>query len=139
MGTIRVKDIKLYAYHGCMEEEGKIGSDYVVNVKLKTNLDKSVQTDRLEDTVDYVAIFNIVKEEMGVRAKLLEVVVRRIIDRVMKEHQTVMMVRVNVAKKNPPIGGEVEEVSLERKGKRKEALKNILFTTFAGLASWPSG
>ena len=121
MGTIRVKDIKLYAYHGCMEEEGKIGRDYVVNVKLKTNLDKSVQTDRLEDTVDYVAIFNIVKEEMGVRAKLLEVVVRRIIDRVMKEHQTVMMVRVNVAKKNPPIGGEVEEVSLERKGKRKKA------------------
>ena len=39
----------------------------------------------------------------------------------MKEHQTVMMVRVNVAKKNPPIGGEVEEVSLERKGKRKKA------------------
>ena len=41
MGIIRVKDIQLYANHGCMVEEGKIGSDYVVNVKLKTDLEAS--------------------------------------------------------------------------------------------------
>ena len=69
-----------------MVEEGKIGSDYVVNVKLKTDLEASVLSDRLEDTVDYVAVYNIVKAEMGVRAKLLEVVVQKIIDRVLKEH-----------------------------------------------------
>ena len=40
MGTIRVKNIEVYANHGCMEEEGRIGSDYVVNVKLKTDLNK---------------------------------------------------------------------------------------------------
>ena len=27
MGTIKVNSIKLYAYHGCLEEEAKIGSD----------------------------------------------------------------------------------------------------------------
>ena len=120
MGIIRIKDIELYANHGCMVEEGKIGSDYVVNVKLKTDLEASVLSDRLEDTVDYVAVYNIVKAEMGVRAKLLEVVVQKIIDRVLKEHPSVQSVRVQVAKKNPPIGGEVEEVSVERKGKRKK-------------------
>lgn len=120
MGIIRVKNIKLYANHGCMVEEGKIGSDYVVNVKLKTDLNESVLTDNLEDTVDYVAVYDIVKEEMSIRAKLLEVVVDRIIQRILREHPTVEMVRVCVAKKNPPIGGEVEEVSVERKGRRKK-------------------
>ena len=121
MGIIKVNNIKLYAYHGCLDEEAKIGSEYRVDVSIKADLKKSAKTDDLTDTVDYVHLNHIVKEEMGVRAKLLEVVVQRIIDRVMKEHQTVMMVRVNVAKKNPPIGGEVEEVSLERKGERKKA------------------
>lgn len=121
MGTIRVKNIEVYANHGCMEEEGRIGSDYVVNVKLKTDLNKSVISDDLKDTVDYVAVYTIVKEEMSIRAKLLEVVVQRIVNRIMKEHETVEKVTVNVAKKNPPIGGEVEEVSVEIKGKRKKA------------------
>tara|TARA_B100000768_G_C10924429_1_gene226981 strand:+ start:152 stop:517 length:366 start_codon:yes stop_codon:yes gene_type:complete len=120
MGIIRVKNIRLYSNHGCMVEEGKIGGDYVVNVKVKTGLSKSVETDNLIDTIDYVSIYSIVKKEMSQRVKLLEVVVQKIIDRILDEHKTVQSVRVNVAKKNPPIGGEVEEVSVERKGKRKK-------------------
>ena len=72
MGIIRVKNIQLYTNHGCMVEEGKIGSDYVVNVKLKTDLEASVLSDRLEDTVDYVAVYNIVKAEKIGRASCRE-------------------------------------------------------------------
>ena len=75
-----------------MEEEEKIGSDYVVNVRLETILDKSAQTDRLEDTVDYVALMHC-KEEMCVRAKLLESGCERILDVYLKNTRTVMMVR----------------------------------------------
>jgi dihydroneopterin aldolase len=32
MGEIKVNNIKVYAYHGCLDEEAKIGSDYVVNL-----------------------------------------------------------------------------------------------------------
>ena len=52
-----------------MVEEGKIGSDYVVNVKLKTNLDASVLSDRLEDTVDYVASLQYRKSRNGCTGK----------------------------------------------------------------------
>ena len=118
MGTIRVREIKLHANHGCMEEEKKIGSDYVVNVELTTKLDISAESDKLEDTVDYVAIYSIVKEEMAIRSKLLEVVVERIIQRIMHEHTTVETLNVEVQKINPPIGGEVGYVSVERNRKR---------------------
>lgn len=113
MGKIFLKNIRLYAFHGCMDEEEKIGSDYVVNVVVHINLEKSSNTDALGDTVDYVSLNAIVKEEMGIRAKLLEKVADRIIKRIFKEHLEVSMARVKVAKQNPPIGGNVEEVAVE--------------------------
>ena len=114
MGKIYLKNIRLYAYHGCMDEEEKIGSDYVVNLSVDVDLGTSSETDNLKDTVDYVAIHSIVKEEMSIRAKLLEKVADRILKRVLKEHIEVRLVHVKVAKRNPPIGGNVEEVAVER-------------------------
>ena len=112
MGKIYLKDIRLYAYHGCMEEEGKIGSDYIVNVTIVTNLDRAKKSDALADTVDYVAINRIVKEEMQIRSKLLEHVLNRITNRIMKEHRAVQSTMVRVAKQNPPINGDVAEVAV---------------------------
>ena len=118
MGKIYLKKIRLYSYHGCMDEEKKIGSDYVVNLKVKTDLSASSKSDNLADTVDYVNLYSIVKEEMGQRAKLLETVADRIINRVLKEHPDVIKASVKVAKKNPPIGGNVEEVAVKRELRR---------------------
>ncbi|MBT4869107.1 MAG: dihydroneopterin aldolase [Polaribacter sp.] len=110
MGVIQVNNIKLYAYHGCLEEEAKIGSEYRVDVSVKANLKKSSITDELIDTVDYVHLNHIVKQEMAVRSKLLEEVVKRILNRIFKELSMVEKAKVSVAKLNPPIGGNVEEV-----------------------------
>ena len=118
MGKIYLKKIRLYSYHGCMDEEEKIGSDYVVNLKVKTDLSTSSKSDILADTVDYVSLHSIVKQEMAQRSKLLETVADRIINRVIKEHPAVVKVSVKVAKKNPPIGGNVEEVAVKRELKR---------------------
>ena len=110
MGVIQVNNIKIYAYHGCLEEEAKIGSEYRVDVSVKANLKKSSITDELIDTVDYVHLNHIVKQEMAVRSKLLEEVVKRILNRIFKELSMVEKAKVSVAKLNPPIGGNVEEV-----------------------------
>jgi dihydroneopterin aldolase len=110
MGVIQVNNIKLYAYHGCLEEEAKIGSEYRVDVSVKANLKKSSITDELIDTVDYVHLNHIVKQEMAVRSKLLEEVVKRILNRIFKELSMVEKAKVSVAKLNPPIDGNVEEV-----------------------------
>ncbi|WP_218597812.1 dihydroneopterin aldolase [Polaribacter sp. NJDZ03] len=110
MGIIQVNNIKLYAFHGCLDEEGKIGSEYSVDVEIKANLKKSSKTDELADTVDYVHLNRIVKEEMAIRSKLLEEVAQRILDRTFKEIPMVKKAKVAVAKINPPIGGNVEEV-----------------------------
>ena len=110
MGKIQVNNIKLYANHGCLEEEAKIGSWYRVDVQVSANLDKSSVTDNLNDTVDYVQLNHIVKEEMVIRSKLLEEVANRILDRFFLELKMIKSATVSVAKLNPPIGGNVQEV-----------------------------
>lgn len=110
MGKIQVNNIKLYAYHGCLEEEAKIGSWYRVDAEVEADLSKSSQTDELVDTVDYVHLNYVVKEEMAIRSKLLEEVAKRILNRFFIELDMVNKATVSVAKINPPIGGNVQEV-----------------------------
>ncbi|WP_196886934.1 dihydroneopterin aldolase [Aureivirga sp. CE67] len=125
MGVIKVRNIRVYAYHGCLIEEGKIGSDYRVDVTVKADLSKSAKTDELADTVDYVFINRVVREEMEIRSKLLEEVVDRIINRILKEEKLVKKATVAVSKINPPIGGNVAMVTVERTKNRKHIEKNL--------------
>lgn len=118
MDKIKLKNIRVYAYHGCLDEEGHIGSDYIVNLTVKADLKKASKTDSLADTVDYVQLQTIVREEMAKRAKLLEHVARRIMKSVLSKLEMVKEINVSVAKKNPPIGGDVAEVQVKMKMKR---------------------
>ena len=118
MGKIKLTNIRTFSYHGCLEKKKKIGSNYRVDLTIKTNLKPSAQTDELNDTVDYVDLNRIVVEEMAIRAKLLEHVAQRIIDRVLKELLPVLKIKIEVTKLNPPIGGDVEGVTIRMKKKR---------------------
>ena len=118
MGSIRLKNIRVFAYHGCLDEERKIGSDYKVDLKVKADLSLSAKTDILKDTVDYVHLNKIVKEEMAIRSKLLEAVAERILERVLEELLMIQKVIVKVSKINPPIGGNVEMVTVKRSKNR---------------------
>ncbi len=112
MGSIKLNNIRTFSYHGCLEEESKIGSEYSVNLEVKTDLRKSSETDKLADTVDYVHLNAIVVEEMDVRSNLLEHVGYRIIKRVFSELPEVSRILLEVSKVNPPIGGDVESVTV---------------------------
>ena len=85
MGIIKVNNIKLYAFHGCLDEEAKIGNEYVTDVVLYTNFIKAAKKDDLTKTIDYVLVNKIVEQEMAKRSKLIETVGYRIIKRLKKE------------------------------------------------------
>lgn len=119
MGIIKVENIRVFAYHGCLSEETQIGSDYRVDLKVKADLKTSAATDKLADTIDYVLLNKIVKEEMQQPSKLLEAVAKRVLDRVFKEDSLVKNATISVSKINPPIGGDVEMVTIKMNKKRK--------------------
>ena len=121
MDKIYLKNIKIYAYHGCMEEEKKIGSDYLVNLIVHADLSLSCESDELKDTVDYVALLDIVKNQMKMRANLLENVADRVVNKIISKFPSVRRAVVKIAKLNPPINGDVDEVVIRREKKREKS------------------
>ncbi len=118
MGKIKLQNIRVYAYHGCLIEEGHIGSDYRVDLVVHADLSKSAKTDNLQDTVDYVFLNKVIEEEMAIRSKLLETVANRILERILSESTMVKKAKVAISKINPPIDGDVEMVSIIMKKTR---------------------
>lgn len=112
MGKVRLDNIRLFAFHGCLKEEGVIGSDYRVDLEISADLDSASKSDRLTDTVDYVVLHTIVREEMGIRSHLLETVAYRILNRIFREEEAVDFAEVAISKINPPIGGDVQQVTV---------------------------
>ncbi|WP_282042162.1 dihydroneopterin aldolase [Winogradskyella flava] len=119
MGIIKVENIRVFAHHGCLKQETAIGSDYRVDVLIKADLKKSSASDKLSDTVDYVFLNKVVREEMAKPSKLLETVAQRILDRFFNEDGLISKATVSVSKINPPIGGDVEMVTIKLSQKRK--------------------
>lgn len=109
---IEVNGIQLYAFHGCLEEEGRIGGNYIVDIRLTTDFSTAALTDDLSQTVDYVDINRIVTEEMAIRSKLIEHVGQRISQRIYKELVGIDQLRVKITKLCPPINGDVQSVAI---------------------------
>ena len=109
MNKISVEGIKGYGYHGCMDEEARIGQHYVVDVHMKTDFLEAAEEDDLSKTVDYVEVNKVVKEELAHRSKLIETVSLRLAPRTLSI-DNVQAVEVKVCKPAPPINGDVDRV-----------------------------
>ena len=112
MAKILVEGIQLYAYHGCMEEEARVGRSFVVDVMVEADLKKAGRSDKIADTINYVTIYDIVKKEMEIRSNLIEHVAQRTYDNLKKTFPQILFAEVVVTKLNPPINGTVESTSV---------------------------
>ena len=116
MSLITIENMEFYAYHGHFEEEQKIGTWFSLGLTMEVDTSKAELSDELEDTVDYSAVYQVVKEQMMIPSKLLEHVGRRILDTIKERFPDVKNAQLKVRKMNPPLGGKMSFVSLELKG-----------------------
>ena len=110
--TIQLHDMEFYAYHGVLEEEKQKGNTFLVNISLQMPVPEGCMSDRLDDTLNYQTIYDIVRDEMLVPSELLEHLVWRIRARLLAECPVISHLTVRVSKKNPPLGGDVPWVSV---------------------------
>ncbi len=119
MGKILLEKMEFYAYHGHFKEEQKIGGKYLVDLELETNFDGAVQHDELDGTVNYAEVYELVKNEMEIKSKLIEHLAGRILKVLLREFKTIKWARVKVSKVNPPIGAQLEAVAVVLEQKRE--------------------
>jgi len=104
---ILLEGMEFTAFHGVMDEERKIGGRYVVNLSVSV-ADNSGADDNISSTINYQSLYDITKNVMHENANLIEYLAHQIIREVYECFTSVIRVKVEVYKYNPPVGGKVE-------------------------------
>ena len=112
-GYISLKGLRFYAFHGALPQEKRVGGDFVVSLRVGYPLAEAMQSDRLADTLDYAALYALVKKEMQQPSALLEHVAGRMADAIGKAFPQVCSLDLELTKLNPPMGADCEGASVE--------------------------
>lgn len=114
MGLIEIEGMEFFAYHGCFREERVIGTRFLVDVAIEADTLEAEKTDDLKHTVNYQAVYKLIKAEMVEKSHLLEHVGRRIISSIRSHHPEAKTIKVKIMKLNPALadGGKVKHVSV---------------------------
>ena len=112
MGIIEIEGMQFYAFHGHFEAESVVGNHFLVDVHFETDCSRAALSDNLDDAVNYQEVYNIVKKEMEKTSRLLENVAQRILDSLILAFPEIIDARLKISKINPPMGGDIEKVSV---------------------------
>ena len=110
---ISLRNVRFYAFHGVMPQERRVGADFLVNLRVGYPLEKAMQSDEVGDTLNYAALYEVVKTEMMQPSHLLEHVAGRIVSAIEKQFPQVTSIDLELTKQNPPIGADCDGAGVE--------------------------
>jgi dihydroneopterin aldolase len=111
--TIEISGLSLYTHHGVSEAEREIGQRLLLDLRLDVGETDATVTDRIEDTIDYAEVCQLVALVAQQRSyKTLERLCSAIADRLLSDFE-LEGVWVKASKPEPPIPLPVEDVSVE--------------------------
>ncbi|MBL7977966.1 MAG: dihydroneopterin aldolase [Bacteroidetes Order II. Incertae sedis bacterium] len=109
-GMVRLMNAVFYAHHGVMQEEHRIGGRYEVDVIMRLDFQKAAETDELDATVDYGAVYEVIRELVTTnKFYLIERLAFLIGEAIMYKFSIVEAAEVTVRKVNPPVGGTCDK------------------------------
>lgn len=110
--TISIEGMEFKAYHGCYELEKVVGNRFRVDVSIDAEVGDAARKDALNETVNYLSVYELVAVQMKQNSDTIENVAYRIADSLKKDFEKISSVTVKVSKLAPPLGGKVERVSV---------------------------
>jgi len=109
--TIHLVDIILHGYHGLFEEEKLVGNTFKINVTV-VYTPSTFPITNLPDTIDYGAVFQILKGHMQLATPLLETLAANFCLSVFEKFSTAQEISIHIQKMMPPIAGMVGSVAV---------------------------
>jgi len=118
---VSLKNMVFYGFHGVYEFERELGQRFYVDLDLKADLSQAGKSDNLQETVDYVSIYNQTKEIVeNHRFQLLEALTYHIAGEILRLHPLVEEVVVRVRKPSVPIAAALDYVEVESVRRRDQ-------------------
>ena len=110
---IYLRQVRFHAFHGVMPQERQVGAEFLLSLKVGYPLGQAMQSDEIGDTLNYAALYDLLKREMAQPSNLLEHVTQRIATAVETTFPQVTSIDMEITKENPPIGADCEGASVE--------------------------
>src|ERR1035437_1914803 len=104
MITVHLHNLQFNSFHGIHEEEKILGNEYIIDASVEFHEELGVVTS-IHDTINYVYIYNIIRERMNVPTPLLETVVMEIGNEIHNEFPQIRSINISLKKMFPPIEG----------------------------------
>ncbi|MEZ4917972.1 MAG: dihydroneopterin aldolase [Saprospiraceae bacterium] len=108
MAWIALEGMRFHAFHGVYEAESVLGTEYLVDVYVRTKTADAAGADDLSKTINYESIYHICAIEMEKPRKLIETVLASIVTKMKHQFEGMEALRVRLRKLNPPLGGRVD-------------------------------
>lgn len=112
-GYVFLRDVRFHAFHGVLSQESRVGGEFIVNLRVGYPLENAVESDEVDDTLNYAALYDLVAQEMCQPSKLLEHVAGRIIKAIEHMFPQVTSVDLTLTKRNPPMGADCDGAGVE--------------------------
>lgn len=111
--SIFIDGLHLYAFHGVMELERNVGGEFTVSLRVHYNIEKAMETDSVDDTLNYAELCEVVRQQMAQPSALLEHVAGRIAKAVFQRFPQASALQLRLVKQNPPMGADCEGAGVE--------------------------
>ena len=114
---IKLNKMVFFGYHGTFAEERKLGQRYIVDILLETDAVNDPQIRKLEDTVDYTKVFDLIKHVMETHSyHLMENCANHVLEELFKQFEGVLFAQISIKKPSVAINGSLDsaEIVMER-------------------------
>ena len=101
MLTIHLHDLEFHSFHGYHEEEQLLGNVFEVSVDV--NIDTIDHVNTIAQTVNYVTIYNTIRQRMQQSTTLLETLAQDLALAIRKLDERIRSVSITIKKPSPPI------------------------------------
>ena len=120
MGTIQLKNMQFYGFHGVDESEKHLGGRFEVDVEMQLSLAKACNSDELNDTVNYEKIYKTVNDCVSKdKFYLIEALANSIAKDILINYP-INSILVRVRKPHAPVKGVLDTVEVELKRTKED-------------------
>ncbi len=113
MGKIGLNGFKVFAPIGVSEEERLIGRTLIINIEINYPIEKAGKSDKLEDTLDYGVLCQIVNKLTTNNFNLLEALASAIATEVKNQFKDCGAIKIRIEKEHPFLKGVISNSFIE--------------------------
>ncbi len=118
-GVIDIAGLVIFAKHGVLEEEARMGQRFILDIRLVADVTEAVKHDRLADTVDYGEVIAVTESVFrDKRFYLIEAAAAHVASGILAHFPAVKSARVTVKKPSAPISAVFDYVATTVEKKR---------------------